>query len=468
MTSIINRRSFLKSAASGAAVLAAGKFVRAAASGKKKPNFVFILTDDQGWNGLSVRMNPSVPGSGSSYYNTPRLAEFTRQGMRFSQAYAPAPTCSPTRYAIQFGRSPHSLRIWGADRIGKGVDALPEQSLANRLKQADSDYVTAHMGKWHIAFTPRTMGYDVAEYGDGHGPKNNPDSDNPEDPKMIFSLTRKANTFIEKQVKADRPFYLQISHYADHLKYQALSETIKKYRTEHAEEATKYQNSPLFAAMNENLDTGIGMVLDKIDELGIRDNTYVIITSDNGFEDKKDWKGTPVRKRGYYKAFPQRSHKYHVSEGGIRVPFIVRGPGIPANKHSSTPVVGTDIFPTVMEIVDGGEHIPEKVEGASLLDHLKSGGEKAIRRKDPFLVFKYTKPHVRHDIAIVQGKYKLIKDIDSDEIFLYNLKDDIGESRNLADEQPQRAEMMYKQMTDYLKRFGWDESMVPKRRKFKR
>jgi arylsulfatase A-like enzyme len=122
--------------------------------------------------------------------------------------------------------------------------------------------------------------------------------------------------------------------------------------------------------MNENLDQGIGMVLDKLDALGIADNTYVIYTADNGYEDKHDF-GKPVHVRGYYNAFPQRTHKYHVSEGGIRVPFIVRGPGIPANTHSPTPVVGTDVFPTVMDILGGLlDQVHEEVEGASLLAQL--------------------------------------------------------------------------------------------------
>jgi arylsulfatase A-like enzyme len=394
--------------------------------------------------------------------------------MRFSQAYAPAPTCSPTRYSIQFGRSPASLRIWGADRIGTDIDARPQDSLANRLKKAAPEYVCAHMGKWHLAFEPQTLGYDVVATGEGHDlsaksmvARNNPDSKNPKDPKFIFSLTKKANEFIEDQVKAGRPFFLQISHYADHLRYQALPETVKKYETQRADKATKYQNDPLWAAMNENLDTGIGMVLDKIDELGIRDNTYVIYTADNGYEDKYDLR-KPVDERGYYKAYPQRSHKYHVSEGGIRVPFIVRGPGIRANTHSSTPVVGTEVLPTVMDIVGKSNLTPGKVEGASLLAHLKSGGKEPVRRKDPFLVFKYTKPRWRHDLAIVQGKYKLIKDADSGKLFLYYLQDDIGESRNFADEKPDLAKNLYDEMTAYFKRFGWDESRIPQGQKKRR
>ena len=432
-----------------------------------KPNFVFILADDQGWNALSVRAHPDIPGSGSQYYQTPRLAELARDGMRFSQAYAPAPTCSPTRYALQFGRSPSSLQIWGADNIGKEIDARPEEAFAHRLKQADPDYVTAHMGKWHIAWTPEELGYDVSAVGDGHDinaarpqDRNNPSSPNPDDPKFIFSLTRKANAFMETQVSEGRPFFLQISHYADHLKYQALPESVEAYQTEHSGKATPYQKDPLWAAMNENLDTGIGIVLDKIDALGIRDHTYVFYTADNGFEDKHDFH-KPIDQRGYYKAYPQRSHKYHISEGGIRVPFIVRGPGIPANTHSSEPVIGTDLYPTIFQILGHTGQISPRVEGGSLRAHLMSGGLVPVQRSHPFLVFKYTKPNNRHDLTIVQGSMKLLKDVDSGQTFLYDLDKDIGENEDLSSKEPELADRLYRQMTAYFKNLSWDESRIP-------
>lgn len=420
-----------------------------------QPNFVVILADDQGWNALSTRMDPDAAGSGSTYYQTPNLDRLAAQGMRFSQAYSPAPTCSPTRHALQFGRSPVSLKIFGADGI-RNWDASIDESLANVLKSIDSDYVCAHLGKWHIGRSPDALGYDVNDGGTGNGTGN---SRNPDDPKLIFDLSRRSNQFIEQQVQAGKPFFLQISHYANHLKYQAKADTIKEYETEHAGNATPYQHSPLWAAMNENLDAGIGMVLDRIEELGIADNTYVFYTADNGYELKRDF-GKSVHERGYYKAYPQRSHKYHVSEGGIRVPFIVRGPGIPAGKHSPVPVVGMDIFATVMNLAGGTEQVPALVEGASLTAHLKSGGKEPIERADDFLVFKYSKPRPPHDITIVQGRYKLIKNVASGRVFLFDLKEDIGERNNLADEQPDRTAAMYALMTDYFKRFGWDESQV--------
>lgn len=199
-----------------------------------QPNFVVILADDQGWNALSTRMDPDEPGSGSTYYRTPRLDKLAVEGMRFSQAYSPAPTCSPTRHAIQFGRSPSSLKIFGADGI-RDWDATNGESLANVLKKIDPDYVCAHLGKWHIGRSPQALGYDVSDGGTGNGTGNSSD---PADPKLIFDLSKRSVDFMNKQVEAEKPFFLQISHYANHLKYQAKADTIRKYESERADKAT--------------------------------------------------------------------------------------------------------------------------------------------------------------------------------------------------------------------------------------
>lgn len=417
-----------------------------------RPNIVLILADDQGWNALSTRMDPNEPGSGSTYYQTPNLATFAQQGMRFSRAYSAAPTCSPSRHAIQWGRTPSSLGLF-AQCPPQWLKAENRDAFPNVLKRARPEYITAHLGKWHMHRTPNELGFDVHD-GETGNQNGNAEFD-PEDPKLIFSLSRRANTFMEDQVKADRPFFIQISHYADHLQYRAKPETIEQYETEHASKATKYQNSPLWAAMNENLDTGVGMVLDKIDELGIAENTYVIYTGDNGYESKVDhWK--PVKDRIFHKAYPLLSHKYMISEGGLRVPMIIRGPGIEAGAFSKTPVMGFDFFPTILDILGVKEQVPKSVEGGSLLQLLTLQSD-GVERSNPYLVFRYTKTAGTFDIAIVQGKYKLMKEIKSDTIHLWDLEQDLGEQNNLANKYPEKASELYTAMTDYFESVGWNE-----------
>jgi len=172
------------------------------------PNIVFILADDQGWNALSTPMDPGEPRSGSSYYQTPHLANLAAEGMRFSQAYSPAPTCSPTRHSLQFGRSPASLKIFGADGI-RDWDADSSEALPHVLKGVNPNYVCAHLGKWHIARSPEALGYDIHDGTTGNGTGNvKPFGD---DPKKIFDLSRRGGEFMEAQMKAGKPFYLQIS-----------------------------------------------------------------------------------------------------------------------------------------------------------------------------------------------------------------------------------------------------------------
>lgn len=424
---------------------------------KRSPNIILILADDQGWNALSTQMDPKIPGSGSIYFQTPNLERFASEGMRFSWAYSGGPTCSPSRHAIQFGRTPVSLGITGYAGSGKTVKADNQDSLMNVLKRQHPEYVAAHFGKWHMMPTPEELGYDISD-----GPMENKigDTKDPEDPKQIYSLTRKAVQFMEDQVKADKPFFMQVSHYANHLKYQARSETVERYTEERGEYATKYHNDPLWAAMNDNLDESVGGILAKIKELGIEGETYVIYSADNGYENKQD-SDVPAGERGFFKAYPQRGHKYTLSEGGVRVPMIVRGPGIEANSVCRTPVGGIDFLPTILDFAGAGESVPESVEGGSLVPLLK-GAEK-VDRTLPGMVFRYSKSHYQLDIAIVQGKYKLLKNLETQDMYLWDLEKDIGEERNLVKESPELADRLYRSMSDYFESVGWSESQAKKK-----
>ena len=169
----------------------------AVCSAADKPNIILILADDQGWNGLSVPMDPEVPGSKSDFYETPHLARLASEGMRFSQGYAPAPVCSPTRHSIQFGISPAKTRVTFNDYTTR-QHCDPELALANLIKKADPGYATAHFGKWHVSVEPELCGYDES---DGNTTNlEGSDSKNRHDPKRVYGVTKRSIAFMEKAV----------------------------------------------------------------------------------------------------------------------------------------------------------------------------------------------------------------------------------------------------------------------------
>ena len=320
------------------------------------------------------------------------------------------------------------------------------------LKAAFPEYRAAHFGKWHQRTrAPEDIGYDES---DGQTMNAEGNQCPPDDPKLTFSLARKTNDFMARQVAAGHPFFVQVSFYANHLRYLALPETIRKYEAR-MDQATKYQKSALWAAMHEDMDTAIGSIVETVEQLGVRENTFFIYTADNGYESKVDqWK--PVEERTYHKAHPILSHKYMISEGGLRVPFVISGPCIPAGKTSRVPVVGWDILPTVLDMAGAAGRIPEGVEGGSLLPLCKNGGKGEVKRQDPFMVFRYTKRQGNLDIAIVQDGYKLLRDIKNGKEYLWSLWEDLGEQNNLIAKYPKRAAELRRNMDDYFARLGWD------------
>lgn len=417
-------------------------------SAADKPNFVLILADDLGWTDTSVRMMAGRPDSCSDFYDTPSLQRLAREGMVFSNAYSPAPTCTPTRSSIQFGKTPARLGQTVVHDVlanKRGIDCAGETSIAEMIKSVDRRYVTAHFGKW--GFPPRwpeASGYDVTD-----GNTNNGDGDYlsvkqrtplpPADPKRIFSVTHRANTFMEQQVRSRRPFFMQVSHYAVHVQHQALDETMRKYQRQNLAGQKPKKEVALYAAMIEDLDTGIGMLLDKLDELGIADNTYVFFTSDNG--------------GGFQGNAPLRGGKANLWEGGIRVPTIVRGPGVMAGTQCDVPIAGWDFWPTIHDLAGGGAP-PDGIDGGSLRSLFEKGNKGRVQRGSEALVFHFPWYGNLPMSAIRLGDYKLIKNLNTSETRLFDVVKDIGEEQDLSRSMPEKAESLHNMLTQYLQAVG--------------
>ena len=451
--SVLSRRGFLATAGLGAATLASPVFARAAKA--RRPNIILILTDDQGWTDTSVPMMAGRPDSKSDFYQTPALERLAREGMRFSNAYSPAPVCGPTRHSIQFGKTPARLRNTCHSRGAAGCRG--EVSLAQMIKAADPKYVAAHFGKWGLTKrSPDHAGYDHSDGATNnfHGDWRALNDKRPlpeDDPKRIFSLTRRANAFMAAQAKAGRPFFMQVSHYAVHVQHAALEKTKEKYRKlppGRKSRPADLKNPPpprnagivTYAAMIEDLDSSLGAMLGKIDELGIAGNTYVIFTSDNG--------------GGFRGNAPLRAGKADLWEGGIRVPMVVRGPGIAPGSFCDVPVAGWDLWPTIRDLAGNRAPLPAGVDGGSLLPLLRKGNEGEVKRGEDALIFHFPWYDGVPESAIRLGDYKLMKNLNTGETRLFNLATDIGERNDLSAAMPEKARELHARLTSYLKAVG--------------
>ena len=278
-----------------------------------------------------------------------------------------------------------------------------------------------------------------------------------EDPKRTFSITRRANDFMKRQTEAGHSFYLQISYYAVHMTMEVQQATREKYE---GKKKGKFHNIPAFAAMTEDLDTGLGRVLDQVERLGIEDNTYIFYMSDNGGVSRmpptrEALYGTPRKTDDYGRNYPLRSGKWTTFEGGLRVPFVVKGPGIRANSFCHVPVVGWDLLPTFAALA-GETGLPAnhlELDGVSFSHLLENEGNGEIKRSFEGLVFHQPFPiaggHRPHS-AIRAGDSKFIKYWDTSEVLLFNLKEDLAEMNNLAESMPEKAETLHQQLIAYL------------------
>ena len=417
------------------------------------PNIVLIFVDDHGWNGTSVQMDPDIPGSRSDFYQTANIERLANEGMRFSSAYSAAAVCSPTRAALATGKSPaqlqyNDIRYSGTVRGFSGHPLTPPQvarldstahvGLAQRVKDAHEDYATALIGKWHVeGGTPQQLGFDYWDEVTGS---------TPQDPRTVFSKTNAAIDFMTDRVAEDKPFFLELSHIALHSPILPTADSLEKYSN--LPTGTIHRSVP-YAAYVEDLDNGVGQLLDSIDSLGIADNTYVIYASDNGSANHESNNG--VLSGG----------KKSIFEGGIRTPLIVRGPSIDAGSVSRVPVTTVDLYSTISDLAGNDQPLPQGVEGASLAPLLFNGGElpagmdylERTHAQDGALYFLApsniaTGPvyRLRPMAAVRKGDFKLVRIFgengQDDEHLLFDLSQNLSEaedsanSMNLADSLP--------------------------------
>ncbi|WP_109830831.1 sulfatase-like hydrolase/transferase [Reichenbachiella versicolor] len=414
------------------------------------PNFILILADDQGWNGTSVQMDPSDTDSKSDFYETPNLELLAAAGMRFSRAYAPAPKCSPSRMSIQTGQTTARTGFTetsSAVASGEFLDtpasitsiSQSDTTLAEHLKSLTGlNYTTAHFGKWHLkSGGPANHGYD-----DSDGNTNNSDGNSPgansTDPKKIFSITQSGIDFMDDAISNNEPFFLQLSHYAVHTRLQSTQSSYSKYNSKTP--GTRHDNAR-YGAMTEDLDEALGLIMDYVDDNNIDNDTYIIYTSDNG---------AAVNQSSNQ---PLKLGKTIIFEGGVRVPFVISGPGISANTHSDEPIIGYDLFPTIVDLIGANMNdLPSVVDGESFKDIL-DGTSTTLTRNQGLILHS---PHYSNNAnkeprsAIIKGDDKLIVEYETGNRFLYDLSTDIGEATNNFNDTSALSASLVIELRDYL------------------
>ncbi len=445
-------------------------------SSDKMPNFLFILVDDLGWSDLG--------SYGTSFYETPNLDKLATNGIRFTDAYAACPVCSPTRASIMTGKYPTRLNItdWipGYDPKNRKLLGttdnhflpLEELTIAEVLKE--KGYNTFFAGKWHlgeIGFYPEDQGFDINLGGHHKGsppggyytPYNNPKlSDGPEGEYLTDRLTDESIRFLEEN--PDDPFLLYLAFYTVHTPIQANLEYVDHFRNkksdsgedqkpilvdEHDGSTVINQVNADYASMVYAMDKNIGRLTYYLEQNGLSGNTYIIFTSDNGGLSTLNWEG----RVGPTSVKPLRAGKGWCYEGGIRVPLIISGPGIEPGRVTGQQVISTDYYPTILDLAGMPLKPEQHIDGISILPVLK---ENIITERDA-IFWHY--PHYHGSswtpgAAIRSGDWKLIEFYDYEETELYNLADDPGEMNDLSETFPEMREKLIMLLRNLQKETG--------------
>ncbi len=415
----------------------------------ERPNVVLIMTDDMGWMDLHCQGNPIL--------QSPRIDALAQQGIRFTNAYAAAPVCSPTRAALMTGLAPARLhitqhgadgeRFWPKDRKvqpppTKDTLAHETTTIAERLKSVG--YATGFFGKWHLGgdreFWPTAHGFDVNVGGCGLG--------GPPtyfDPYRISALApRKEGEYLTDRLADEaiqflrreraQPLFLCLWTYNPHYPFEAPSELVEHYR---GKTGAGLKN-PVYGGQIEATDRAVGRVLDELELLGLDKETLVIFTSDNG-----GWSGATDNR-------PLRAGKGYLYEGGLRVPLIIRWPGVTeASTVNNTPVVSMDLTATILDATGTTPPADEQLDGESLRPLLEGGN---LQRDALFFHYPHFAFHKanRPGSAIRCGRYKLVLRYDDDSVELFDLERDLEEAENLAKAKPAVARELETRLVQWL------------------
>lgn len=446
--------------------------LQAADAPKQKPNIILFLIDDLGWKDLGCQ--------GSTFYQTPNIDRLAKEGVRFTDAYAACAVCSPTRAAILTGKYPARLLLtdwlpsgrWEPKaklREGRFLRGLPVEEITLAEALREGGYRTANIGKWHLGSEPFCLpehhGFDVNIAGNAHGAPGsyffpypgdwkipatdqrarwNVLPDGKEGEYLTDRLTDEAVKFINES--RDKPFFLYFPHYGVHTPLQAKADMIAKY--ERIPEAQR-QGKPEYAAMVESVDESVGRVMATLKELRLDQNTVIIFTSDNG---------------GFYNATsnaPLRANKGAYYEGGIRVPLIIKWPGVAkAGSVVSDPVTSTDFYPSGLAAAGLPARPHQHRDGVNLQSILT--GAAPLPDRALFWHFPHYNEHPSSvpSSVIRKGPWKLIQTFDPEGIELYNLAADLGETKNLAGTEAAKADELLRELDAWRKDVG-AEMMKP-------
>lgn len=436
------------------------------AQNPRKPNIILIVADDLGAHDLGCY--------GSKFHRTPNLDKLAQNGLRFTQAYAGSPVCSPTRAALMTGQHPARVGItdWlpgRADRPDQKLlrPQIPMQlshetvTIAEALKQAG--YTTWHVGKWHLGgagFGPQSQGFDVNIAGDETGTprsyfapfKNGRDKDvfmpgleqAPDGQYLTDRLTDEVENLIDSS--GSKPFFLYMAHYAVHTPMRAKQEITQTYNPEGI--APGRQRNPIYASMLQSVDESVGRIVEKLDRKGIAEETWIIFTSDNGGLATVEGPNTPATSNA-----PAREGKGWLYEGGLKVPLIIHGPGVKAKGSTTTELAYAADLPATVAAIAGAKSGFQPLDGLDLSGVVLKNqptGRKTLYWHYPH----YANQGGRPGGVVRDGNWKLVEFYENDRRELFDLGRDPSESQNLALRNPDKVSELAAKLSQWREQIG--------------